>query len=296
MQSLVSISDLSLIQIDQLLSLAQQYSEMPEMPQVLQGEIVANLFFEPSTRTLASFKIAAYRLGAKTIDIDGVSSALQKGESVEDTVRNIAAMGVKIFIIRHADNNLVFDIADKFPNLKIINAGSGSYQHPSQALLDILTIKQEKGSFSNLKVSIVGDIKHSRVAGSLLDAFGIIGVKDITLVAPPELLPTRSCDFAVENNLEFGLRGADVVVVLRFQKERMQKNNLEIIDEVAANLCISPESLNYANPDVILLHPGPVNIGVELTADAVSDHRTKILKQVSNGVFIRAAILTFLLT
>ena len=296
LQSLVAINDLSLIQIEQLLSLAQQYSELSELPQVLQGEIVANLFFEPSTRTLSSFKVAAYKLGAKTIDIDATNSALQKGETVEDTVKNIAAMGVRFFVIRHAENALVARVAETFPELKIINAGAGNYQHPTQALLDILTIKQEKGSFSNLKVALVGDLKHSRVAGSLLDAFEIIGIKDVTLVAPRELLPSRARDFAVADNLESGLHDADVIVALRFQKERMQKNNLGIIDKVAANLCISPESLDYAKPDVILLHPGPVNVGVELTATAVSDHRTKIMRQVSNGVFIRAALFGFLLT
>ena len=297
MKSLVSISDIKLEEVNNILSIAREYASLHSFPAVLKGEIVANLFFEPSTRTLSSFKIACFRLGGDTLDISPDTSAVQKGEDVIATVENIAAMGVRFFVVRHSENGIVSKLAATFPNLHFINGGDGTNQHPTQALLDVFTIMQFKGGVSGLNISIVGDILHSRVAGSLVPLLLMLGANEINLVGPPSLmaLDYKSDRVIYSNDVVAGVKDVDVIYSLRFQKERMTEQEIKAIPENSSLFCINNNVLDYARDNVIIMHPGPVNVGVELSADVINSNKAKIVDQVRNGVFIRAAVFSCLL-
>ena len=261
---------------------------------VLDGKIIAHLFFENSTRTRCSFEIAAKKLGATVINLDITTSSLSKGETVLDTVQNLQAMGVNAMVIRHGDNGLVAEVAQVVgDDIAIINAGCGTLQHPSQALLDVLTIAQHKPDFSALKVAIIGDLKHSRVSHSAIQALQVLGVRDIRVIAPSELLPKNVAQLPVTlfHDLKTGLADVDVIITLRLQKERMQ-TALDV-NSFIAQYQLTTTRLAYAKPDAIVMHPGPMNREVEITAEVADGPQSVILQQVANGVLARMAILRY---
>lgn len=292
---LLSIKDLSKTDIVQILDVAEGYLQQPKIPlNLLLGKWVANVFFEPSTRTRSSFEIAAKRLGAEVLNLPIESSSTQKGEAIFDTFLNLEAMGCDLFVIRHAENGMVARIAERLQTACVINAGDGQNQHPTQALLDMLTIRQHKPDFSQLTVTLVGDVAHSRVARSDILALQILGVKKIRVVAPPELLPKNSEEFnqvEILNDLSEGLSNADVVIALRIQKERMLASETLDVEAFTSGYRITADALKLAKPDVIVMHPGPLNRGVEMTSEVADGSRSLILRQVTNGVVVRMAVL-----
>ena len=264
--------------------------------QPLRGITCANLFFEPSTRTRSSFQLAAQRLGADVLNFDADRSSTRKGETLVDTLRNLEAMGASLFVVRHAEDGAVQALAQAAaPGTSIVNAGDGRNAHPTQGLLDMLTLRQHKGAdFSTLKIVIAGDIRHSRVARSDIHALRILGATDIRLAAPSTLLPDEEPTFAHLarfSDFDAALEGCDVVMMLRLQRERMDEGLVNSLEEYYRDWGLSPERLALAKPDAIVLHPGPMNRGVEI-ADAVADGpQSAILDQVSNGVAVRMAVL-----
>ncbi|MEZ5545245.1 MAG: aspartate carbamoyltransferase catalytic subunit [Lysobacteraceae bacterium] len=267
--------------------------------QPLRGITCANLFFEPSTRTRSSFQLAAQRLGADVLNFDADRSSTRKGETLVDTLRNLEAMGASLFVVRHAEDGAVQALAQAAaPGTSIVNAGDGRNAHPTQGLLDMLTIRQHKGAdFSTLKIVIAGDIRHSRVARSDIHALRILGATDIRLAAPSTLLPDEEPTFAHLarfSDFDAALEGCDVVMMLRLQRERMDEGLVESLESYYRDWGLSPQRLRHAAPDAIVLHPGPMNRGVEI-ADAVADGpQSAILEQVSNGVAVRMAVLEML--
>jgi len=261
----------------------------------LRGRTVVNLFFEPSTRTRSSFELAASRLGATVLNFDMASSSTRKGETLADTLYTLEAMGVTLFVVRHAADGAVAALAEVCaPTSSLINAGDGRSAHPTQGLLDMLTIRQHKGDdFSRLKIAIVGDVRHSRVARSDLHALRTLGCGEIRLAAPPALLPDAaiSAGCRICATADEALDGADVVMTLRLQRERMEEGLVASLEAYFRDWGITPERLRLARPDAIVMHPGPMNRGVEI-ADAVADGPQSVIRaQVSNGVAVRMAVL-----
>ena len=261
----------------------------------LAGKTVCTLFFEPSTRTRSSFQLAATRLGADTLGFDVLASSTRKGETALDTMKNLEAMGVDCFVVRHADNGTVAALAaGARPGTAFVNAGDGQSAHPTQGLLDMLTLRQRKGAdFSRLKVLIVGDVRHSRVARSDLHALRTLGAGEIRVCAPASLLPDadvlQGC--RVLPNLDDALADVNAVMMLRLQRERMDEGMVPSLEQYFADYGLTAARLRRARPDAIVLHPGPMNRGVEI-ADAVADGpHSVILDQVSNGVAVRMAVL-----
>lgn len=262
---------------------------------VLAGRTVCTLFFEPSTRTRCSFQLAATRLGADTLSFDVTVSSAKKGETALDTMRTLEAMGVDCFVVRHAEDGAVAKLAAGARiKTRFINAGDGRSAHPTQGLLDMLTIRQRKGAdFSRLKVLIVGDVKHSRVARSDLQALRALGTGEIRICAPPPLLPDEevSSGCQVTQDFDAALDGVDVVMMLRLQRERMEDGLVPSIEQYVREYGLSAGRLRRARPDAIVMHPGPMNRGVEID-DAVADGpQSVIVDQVSNGVAVRMAVL-----
>jgi len=254
---------------------------------------VASIFCEPSTRTKLSFEIATHNLGAQYIDFNLANSSIQKGETLEDTVEAMMLMGVDLCILRHTDSS-IHTLANKFPALQFVNAGEGAVSHPSQALLDLMTIRESKKSFDDLKITIVGDLDHSRVVSSFLEAIQIVGYKTITFCGHPDL-----CKSYLENSignfepdLETAMADAEVVMALRIQNERLTEKLTISASEYVERYQINVDSLQVASPDAILLHPGPVNFGIELDHEVSQLDNCKIKNQILNGVGIRMAILT----
>ncbi|MDA9341260.1 aspartate carbamoyltransferase catalytic subunit [Gammaproteobacteria bacterium] len=254
---------------------------------------VASIFCEPSTRTKLSFEIATHNLGAQYIDFNLANSSIQKGETLEDTVEAMMLMGVDLCVLRHTDSS-IHTLANKFPALQFVNAGEGAVSHPSQALLDLMTIRESKKSFDDLKITIVGDLDHSRVVSSFLEAIQIVGYKTITFCGHPDL-----CKSYLENSignfepdLETAMADADVVMALRIQNERLTEKLTISASEYVERYQINVDSLQVASPDAILLHPGPVNFGIELDHEVSQLDNCKIKNQILNGVGIRMAILT----
>lgn len=258
---------------------------------ILNGKIVAILFFETSTRTRNSFEIAAKRLGAIVQSIDLKISALNKDETILDTVKNLRAMGVDFFIIRHSENDKPAWLAKHLSSCVVINAGDGNHQHPTQGLIDLMTIKQYKPCWNELCVTIIGDIYHSRVANSLIDGLLMMGVSEIRLSAPPQLLPEKVRDHRIQtfHELNSSLINTDVIVTLRLQKER--HFNLIELTAFRQMFCLTNEKLALAKPDVIVMHPGPINREVEITSEVADGRHSVILQQAHNGVAIRMAVL-----
>ena len=302
LKDLLYLKDLRKDEINEILDLSDHYlnSKSPhEFGNLLKNQSIANLFFEPSTRTSASFQVAAKRLGAETIIIDEKKSSATKGETILDTIRNLEAMGVKAFIIRTGDKNLFKPlIKDVGPDTHLISAGESSISHPTQGLLDLLTIRQEKGSFEDLKVVIMGDISHSRVARSLMEGLDIMNTKNVTLISPEEFKPEmrffQSANY--EKDPEKGLSDADVIVTLRVQKERIESSENSLsLEQYSNHYQLSEDKLGLCKPDAIVMHPGPMNRGIEISDHVADGKQSVILKQVENGVAVRMAVLTQIL-
>jgi aspartate carbamoyltransferase catalytic subunit len=269
--------------------------ELPAHSKALTGRTVANLFFEPSTRTRASFDLAGKRLGADVLNLDVNTSSRKKGESILDTIYTLEAMRCDIMVVRDAGAGVPAYIARHVKDhVSILNAGESDVSHPTQGLLDLLTIRRHKGSFGNLVVSIVGDIRHSRVARSTGWGLNTLGVGELRLVSPPAMAPdpgempfARLCD-----DLDKGLAGADVVMALRIQRERI--SDLEGIpgtEEYFSTYGVSHERMKLARPDAIVMHPGPMNRGIEIEGSLADSRQSVITEQVANGVAVRMAVL-----
>ncbi|MGA1497287.1 MAG: aspartate carbamoyltransferase catalytic subunit [Steroidobacteraceae bacterium] len=263
----------------------------------LAGLTVANMFSEPSTRTRASFELAALRLGADVINLDVMLSSRVKGESILDTIYTLQAMKVDFFIIRDAQPGVTQYVAEHVdPRVSVVSGGESSLTHPTQGLLDALTILQYKGGFRDLVVSIVGDIRHSRVARSAWQALSILGTGEVRLVGPAELMPEEG-DFPGASRheaLDSGLDHADVVMMLRIQNERMEQARVPDADRYFDRYGLTAERLRRARPEAIVMHPGPMNRGVEIASDVADGPQSVIRRQVTNGVAVRMAVLAHL--
>ncbi len=265
----------------------------------LLGTTVCTLFFEPSTRTRSSFHIAAQRLGADVINFDASTSSSRKGETALDTLKNLEAMGVRGFIVRHPEDGAAEALAQQAgEGTTLVNAGDGRSAHPTQGLLDVLTLRQAKGAdFSRLKVLIVGDVKHSRVARSDLHALRTLGTGEIRVCGPAALLPVDGtlAGCVVGDDFDAMLAGVDAVMMLRLQRERMEEGLVASLDDYHAHYGLTTQRLGRAAADAVVLHPGPINRGVEITDEVADGPQSLVLRQVSNGVAIRMAVLESLL-
>jgi aspartate carbamoyltransferase catalytic subunit len=299
LRHLLTIADLRTEQLVSLLDHAQALKDSAltgiQHRHVLAGKTVCTLFFEPSTRTRHSFQLAATRLGADVLNFDAQHSSGKKGETAIDTMRNLEAMGVDVFIVRTAvDGELHALVQAAKPNTRFINAGDACNNHPTQALLDMLTIRQHKGiDFSTLSVVLVGDILHSRVARSNLQALQGLGCKEIRACGPSELLPIDGTLSACKQIAAFGeaIQGVDVVMMLRLQQERMREGLVDSLQQYFTDYGLSASRLALAKPDAIVMHPGPMNRGVEISSDVADGIQSVILEQVSHGVAVRMAVL-----
>lgn len=297
LSDLISMDQLDAAKVTALLDKANiflhDYVEKNRISDRLHGHIVTNLFFEPSTRTLNSFEIAAKRLGAIVQSPDLNRSSTQKGESLIDTIKTFYSLGSSAIVIRHSENNTAQFVKEALPKASILNAGDGSNEHPTQALLDLLTIRQEKKQFDAVSVAIIGDIKHSRTAHSLIKGLTLMGCKDIRLIGPQEFLPDSSDNSSLHTttNLSQGLEDVDVIYTFRIQKERLQQNNSTINDTYPKEYCIDENKIALAKSDAVLLHPGPMNRGIEISSTIADSHRALINRQVRNGVAVRMAVL-----
>lgn len=303
LRHLLTLDDLGAARITRLLDLAETLRGDAlggsGLRQVLAGRTVCNLFFEPSTRTRSSFQLAAQRLGADVLNFDVAASSVSKGESAQDTLRSLEAMGVEAFVVRHAEDGAVAALAGVAgPGTALLNAGDGRSNHPTQGLLDLLTIRQYKGDdFSRLAVLIVGDVRHSRVARSALHGLRQLGCRDIRVCAPASLMPDEAVLAGCSRGtaLDAMLDGVDVLMALRLQRERMEEGRVPSAAAYFADYGLDDRRLALARPGAIVLHPGPMNRGVEI-ADAVADGpQSVILDQVANGVAVRMAVLSHLL-
>lgn len=277
---------------DSFLNMGEQ--SVKKVP-LLRGRTVVNLFFENSTRTRTTFELAAKRLSADVINLNIETSATSKGESLMDTLQNLQAMQSDMFVVRHAQSGAAHFIAEHCtPDIAIINAGDGQHSHPTQAMLDMLTIRRNKGGFEGLKVAIVGDILHSRVARSQIHAMKTLGVDEIRLIGPKTLVPNYFKDMGANifYTLKEGLKDVDVIIMLRLQKERMQGALLPSESEFYRLYGLTEESLSWAKPDAIVMHPGPINRGVEISSEVADGKHSVILNQVTNGIAVRMAVLS----
>jgi len=278
-----------------LLDRAQAHVDTPASSDALAGVAICTLFFEPSTRTRLSFQRAAQRLGADVLGLDAATSSTTKGETALDTLRNIEAMGVRGFVVRHRQDGVVAALAQRAGDgTALINAGEGSSAHPTQGLLDMLTLRQAKGTdFSRLKLLIVGDVRHSRVARSDLHALRALGAGEIRVCAPPQLLPDDDtlAGCIVSPDLDAAIDSVDAVMLLRLQRERMTEGLISSLDQYHRDYGLNAARLQRADPDAVVLHPGPINRGVEID-DAIADGpQSLILRQVGNSVPVRMAVL-----
>ena len=298
MKHLIDIKDLNKANLEQLFKQADKICSQSKKERMkrLTGRQVVCLFYENSTRTLLSFQLAADGLGASVFNLPVNRSSVQKGESFHDTIETIAAMSPDAMIMRHPDSHAHKDIADLLPdNIQLINAGDGQNQHPTQALLDLYTIRQHKKEFTNLKVTVIGDIKHSRVANSLMDGLGILGTSDIHIFGPDNLIPGQHRDKKAPD-ISTALEQADVVVMLRIQKERFDNNETYNIKQWHQLYGLDKDKLAQAKKDAIVMHPGPMNRGIEISSEVADGPQSVILEQVSNGVLMRQAVLDSLLS
>lgn len=299
MPHLLTLENMPRAEITRLLDRAEGFRARGAQRELLSGSTVLNLFFEPSTRTRTSFEIAAIRLGADVVNFDVSRSSTTKGESLLDTLHTLEAMRLDALIVRHDENGMPdYLAAHANTNVAIINAGDGSHAHPTQGLLDALTIRQNRLDFENLAVTICGDIRHSRVARSDAHALTALGVKDIRLCGPRALLPETLDEFAgctIIEDFDAALAGVDVIVMLRIQKERMAAALLPADSDYFAQYGLDARRLALAAPYAQVLHPGPINRGVEIAPDIADGAHSAILDQVANGVAVRMAVLAELL-
>ena len=264
---------------------------------LLRGKSVFNLFFENSTRTRTTFEIAAKRLSADVINLDIARSSTAKGESLLDTIANLSAMHADMFVVRHSESGAPYLIARHCaPHVHVVNAGDGRHSHPTQGLLDMYTIRHYKKDFTQLTVAIVGDIVHSRVARSDIHALTTLGVPEIRAVGPKTLVPGDLKEMGVRvcHDLAEGIRGADVIITLRLQNERMSGAMLPSAGEYAKTFGLSPDKLALAKPDAIVMHPGPINRGVEIDSAVVDGAQSVILPQVTFGIAVRMAVMSII--
>jgi aspartate carbamoyltransferase catalytic subunit len=264
---------------------------------LLRGKSVFNLFFENSTRTRTTFEIAAKRLSADVINLDIARSSAAKGESLLDTIANLSAMHADMFVVRHSESGAPYLIAQHCaPHVHVVNAGDGRHAHPTQGLLDMYTIRHYKQDFTKLTVAIVGDIVHSRVARSDIHALTTLGVPEIRAVGPKTLVPGDLKDMGVRvcHDMTEGIRGADVIIMLRLQNERMSGAMLPSAGEFFKNYGLTPDKLALARPDAIVMHPGPINRGVEIDSAVADGKQSVILPQVTFGIAVRMAVMSII--
>jgi aspartate carbamoyltransferase catalytic subunit len=295
----LSVEGLPRSLLESIMDTAESLSSVTEQTvkkvPLLRGKTIVNLFFETSTRTRTTFELAAKRLSADVLNVNIATSATTKGESLLDTIRNIEAMHVDMFVVRHAQSGAPHFIARHVaPHISVINAGDGRHAHPTQAMLDVFTIRKHKGDFSQLRVAIVGDILHSRVARSEIHALRILGTREIRVVGPRTLLPADIESLGVKPfyDLNCGLEGVDVIIMLRLQRERMNGAFIPSEHEYYARFGLTESRLAQAKPDAMVMHPGPINRGVEIESRVADGSRSVILQQVTHGIAIRMAVMS----
>lgn len=302
LRHLLTIEGLKRQQIIDILDTAESFisvgdQQVRKVP-LLRGKTVVNLFFEASTRTLTTFELAAKRLSADVLKINVNTSSAVKGESLLDMLRNLEAMQCDMFVVRHSDSGAAHLIAQHVaPHISVLNAGDGRHAHPTQALLDMFTIRRHKKEFAPLTVAIVGDIMHSRVARSQIHALTTLGISELRVIAPKTLIPAEveSLGVHVFHDLKAGIKDADVVIMLRLQKERMLGALLPSEQEYFRTYGLTEEKLKLAKPDAIVMHPGPINRGVEMESEVVDGPQSVILEQVTNGIAVRMAVMSMVL-
>ena len=299
LQHLLTLEGMPRAQLVSLLDRAQQFVDHGDRREALAGTAICTLFFVPSTRTRLCFQRAAQRLGADVLNFDVSTSSTRKGETARDTLKTIEAMGVRGFVIRHHDDGAVAALAAAAdPGTALVNAGDGRSAHPTQGLLDMLTLRQAKGDdFRRLKVLIVGDVLHSRVARSDLHALQALGTGEVRVCGPQSLLPDPATlsGCTVSHDLDAALEGVDAVMMLRLQRERMDDGLVESLDDYHRQYGLTASRLRRADPGAVVLHPGPINRGVEITDEVADGPQSRVLTQVSNGVATRMAVLEALL-
>ncbi|MGP1715850.1 MAG: aspartate carbamoyltransferase catalytic subunit [Methylophilus sp.] len=301
LQHLLSIEGLPKRILTDILDAAENFvgvaeREIKKVP-LLRGKTVCNLFFENSTRTRTTFEIAAKRLSADVLNLNVSTSSQSKGESILDTVNNLIAMHADMFVVRHQQSGAAHFIAQHVPpHISVINAGDGRHAHPTQGLLDVFTIRKYKPEMHNLRVAIVGDVLHSRVARSEIHALATLGVPEIRVVAPRTLLPAEVEKLGVQvyHNMDQGLKDVDVIMMLRLQNERMSGALLPSTQEFFQTFGLTPERLTLARPDAIVMHPGPMNRGVEIDSSVADGKQSVILPQVTYGIAVRMAVMAIL--
>jgi aspartate carbamoyltransferase catalytic subunit len=293
-RSLLDVDDLSPGEIVSVLDRAVAFRDRLPPRDLLAGVPVLNLFFEASTRTATSFTLAEQRVGADVITFAPGASSLGKGETIADTALTLSGIGVRVIVVRHPESGFARRLADAFDG-HVVNAGDGTHAHPTQALLDLMTLRQEFDRFGGLHVAIVGDILHSRVARSNIVGMRALGI-DVTLVGPPTLLPHEFADdgVRVERDLDAVLGRVDAVMMLRIQRERIETGLLPALDDYTRRYQLNRTRLRSLRGDAVILHPGPYNRGIELTDDVLDDPRSRYVAQVRNGVFVRMAVLDLL--
>ena len=294
----LNIENLSELHIKEIISKADEYAKSKKNKFYdLEGKTVASLFFEPSTRTKTTFELASKKLSADFINIDIANSSTLKGESIIDMIKTLEAMSCDMFIVRHSISGTPHYIAKEVGSrICIINAGDGTHSHPTQAMLDMYTIKKYKGGFKGLNVSIVGDILHSRVAKSLISSLKILSVNNINVIGPKNLMPDNldKLDVNYHNSLESGINESDVIIMLRLQKERMHESLISV-EDYYEKYGLTQSKIKSAKKDVIVMHPGPINRGVEIDSDVADGNNSVILDQVAAGISIRMAIMSLIL-
>jgi aspartate carbamoyltransferase catalytic subunit len=288
--------------LTEIMDRAEQFSslsgrQVKKVP-LLRGKTIMNLFFENSTRTRTTFELAAKRLSADVMNLNINTSATSKGESLLDTLHNLQAMHTDMFVVRHNQSGAAEFIAQHVaPHVSVINAGDGCHAHPTQAMLDMFTIRRHKKHFPDLRVAIVGDVLHSRVARSQIQALATLGVGEIRIIGPKTLLPADSQTLGVHvyHDMEQGLQDVDVIITLRLQFERMQGALLPSAQEYFESYGLTQAKLDFAKPDAIVMHPGPINRGVEIASPVADGPQSVILEQVTHGIAVRMAIMSMCL-
>jgi aspartate carbamoyltransferase catalytic subunit len=293
-RSLLDVDDLSPDELVSVLDRAVGFRDRLPPRDLLAGVPVLNLFFEASTRTATSFTLAEQRVGADIISFAPGASSLGKGETIADTALTLSGIGVKVIVVRHHESGFAKRLSDAFDG-HVVNAGDGTHAHPTQALLDLMTLRQEFGRFEGLRVAIVGDILHSRVARSNIVGMRALGI-DVTLVGPSTLLPEEFAGpgVRIDRNFDEVLPNVDGVMMLRIQRERSESGLLPSLDDYTQRFQLNRARLQSLRGDAVILHPGPYNRGVELTDDVLDDPRSRYVAQVQNGVFVRMAVLDLL--
>lgn len=301
LKHLLSIEGLPKKVLLQILDTAESFVSVAERDvkkvPLLRGKTVCNIFFENSTRTRTTFEIAAKRLSADVINLNVNTSSQSKGEAILDTINNLIAMHTDMFVVRHNQSGAAHLIAQHVPdNISVVNAGDGRHSHPTQGLLDVFTIRKYKPDMHNLRIAIVGDVLHSRVARSEIHALTTLGVPEIRVIAPKTLIPNEVEKMGVHvfHDMKAGLKDVDVVMMLRLQNERMSGAMLPSSQEFFKTFGLTPEKLAFAKPDAIVMHPGPMNRGVEIDSRVADGNQAVILPQVTYGIAIRMAVMAIL--